>query len=66
MSDAVLIVQYECFRGTLTTWDDLFAEAAGFAAQISRDRLISISHSADKSQGVVTVWYWNEPGNADA
>jgi hypothetical protein len=62
MSDSPLIVKYESFHGTLATWDDLFSEAAEFASQISRDRLITISHSADRSNGVVTVWYWDEPG----
>jgi hypothetical protein len=61
MSDTALIVKYESFQGTLASWDELFAEAAEFAAQISRERLITISHSADKSTGVVVVWYWDEP-----
>ena len=52
-------VRYEVFRGTFATWDSLFAEAAAFASQIGRDRLISMSHSADSSDGVVTVWYWS-------
>ena len=49
---------YRMFRGTLTTWDDLFAEAAQFATEIGSERVVSISHSADHSKGVVTVWYW--------
>lgn len=62
MSDAALIVRCEYFKGTLTSWEELFAEAALFAGTIGRERLIGLSHSADGSQGVVAVWYWAEPG----
>jgi len=51
-------VKFEVFRGTFASWDNLFQQAAEFASRIGQDRLISISHSADKSEGVVTVWYW--------
>ncbi|HWI56026.1 MAG TPA: DUF4339 domain-containing protein [Bacillota bacterium] len=50
--------EYRIFRGTLTTWEELFDQASEFASDIGRERLISISHSADRSDGVVTVWYW--------
>jgi hypothetical protein len=42
------------------SWQQLFAEAPQFASQIPPDWLISISHSCDMSQGVVTVWHWDE------
>jgi len=51
-------VQHKTFRGTLKTWKVLFEEATQFATEIGKDNLISISHSADHSDGVVTVWYW--------
>ena len=57
---AALAVKYKYFRGTMTTWDSLFEQAATFAAMIGRERLISISHSgAGGAEGVVTVWYWD-------
>ena len=56
-----LVVRFEHFQGTLATWDELFARAAEYATRIGSERLISISHSADKLNGVVTVWYWGEP-----
>ena len=46
------------FRGTFATWEALFDEAAQFATEIGPERVLSISHSADQSDGVVTVWYW--------
>ncbi|MEZ6049048.1 MAG: hypothetical protein R3C11_26425 [Planctomycetaceae bacterium] len=51
-------VRHAYFRGRLTTWDDLFTQAAEFATLQGRDNVISISHSEDKSDGVITVWYW--------
>jgi hypothetical protein len=51
-------VGFEVFRGILTSWDQLFAEAAAFATEIGSVRLISISHSASGNEGIVTVWYW--------
>jgi len=53
-----MTVKYEIFRGTLSTWNGLFTDAAEFATSVGRDRLITISHSCDHSDGVVTVWYW--------
>ena len=51
-------VRFEMFRGRLATWDSLFSDAAAFATLIGHERVISISHSADQGDGVVTVWYW--------
>ena len=53
------------FRSSFTSWESLFAEAAEFASTITPDRLISISHSADRGTGVVAVWYWDEGDGAD-
>ena len=48
------------FQGSWISWDELFQQAATFAAGLGPDRVISISHSADKDNGVVVVWYWNK------
>lgn len=56
--------QFEMFRGTLVSWQELFQEAAAFATALGRDRVISISHSADHGDGIVTVWYWALPHDA--
>lgn len=39
-------------------WEALFSEVAEFATELGGDRMISISHSEDKDEGVVTVWFW--------
>lgn len=55
-------VTFRTFRGTITTFEELFSQAANFATGVGKDRLINISHSEDWNHGVVTVWYWtNEP-----
>jgi hypothetical protein len=53
-------VEYRMFRGTFATWANLFDQAASFAAEIGRERLIGISHSEDNGDGVVAVWYWTQ------
>jgi hypothetical protein len=52
-------VKYEMFRGTFASWSSLFDRAGAFASTLGRDRVISISHSCDELEGVVTVWYWD-------
>jgi len=51
-------VQFKKFRGTLTTWNSLFTQAAQFASTVGPEKLITISHSSDGMDGVVTVWFW--------
>ncbi|HZI29045.1 MAG TPA: hypothetical protein VFD64_12830 [Gemmatimonadaceae bacterium] len=54
------VVRYEMFRGTLSSWPELFEKAASFATQVGRENLISISHSEDQQDGVIAVWYWGD------
>jgi len=51
-------VKFRVFRGTWASWNELFQKAAAFASTLPPERLISISHSEDKDDGVVTVWYY--------
>lgn len=53
-------VQYRVFRSNFQSWDDLFNAAAAFATELGSARLIGISHSCQSTDGVVTVWYWEE------
>jgi hypothetical protein len=60
-------VAYRKFRGTFATWDDLFGEAIAFANEVGPDRIVNISHSSDRGDGVVVVWYLTtEVGNPPA
>jgi hypothetical protein len=58
MTSTRMTVRFKMFRGVIATWDQLFSEAAEFATSLGRERLITISHSEDKKDGVVAVWYW--------
>ena len=53
-------VLHKHFRATLKSWEKLFVEAANFASELDRDQLISISHSQQGAEGIVTVWYWGD------
>ena len=53
-------VEFKTFRGAWTSFDNLFRQAAEFASYLGKENLISISHSEDHDDGVVTVWYWND------
>ncbi len=62
-------VDYRMFRGLLSTWEELFRQAAEFASTLRPEQLISISHSEDGNDGVVAVWYWASDelsGDADS
>ena len=61
-----MVLRYKMFRGVMRSWESLFEEAAAFASQVGRERLVSISHSEDGKDGVIAVWYWSEhASNAD-
>ena len=53
-------VRHQLFKSAFKSWDSLCDEAAAFATEIGRDRLINISVSQADSvgQGVIFVWYW--------
>lgn len=53
-------VRHKLFKSSLKSWDSLCEEAAAFATELGRDRLINISATqADAGgQGVIFVWYW--------
>ena len=56
------------FESTSQSWGSMFQDAADFASEIGRERLIGISHSHGGGNetwgvggsGVVTVWYWEQ------
>ena len=53
-------VEYQVFRGMFSTWKTLFSQAAEFATDVGKEKVLSISHSQDNLEGVVVVWYWSE------
>jgi hypothetical protein len=53
-----MVIKFNVFRSTFSSWETLFEEATAFANSLQADRFINISHSADQREGVVVVWYW--------
>jgi len=51
-------VKFQLFRSLMKSWQDLCTEAAVFASEKGRDRLINLSVSEDSNEGVIVVWYW--------
>ena len=47
----------------MKSWANLCGEAAAFASEKGKDRLINISVSADQSRGVIIVWYGIDAAN---
>jgi hypothetical protein len=58
-------IDFKMFRGTIAPWEELFSQAAEFASTLRPEELISISHSEDGNDGVVTVWYWADLRDQD-
>jgi len=61
-----LRARFKVFRNAWTSWESLFEEAADAAEEIGPTRLIGISHSEDKDDGVVAVWFWEDAVAADS
>ena len=60
-----MTVKCETFTSGIKSWEKLAAEAAAFATQVGKERLINISVSAGGgsmsgfgAEGVIFVWYW--------
>ena len=51
-------VAYRIFKGMFKSRDTLCAEAAAFATELGREKLITINAAADNSATIVTVFYW--------
>ena len=51
-------VKYQIFKSWTKSWGTLCEEAAKFASEKGRDRLINVAVSEDQNEGVIIVWYW--------
>jgi len=52
-------VSFQVFKSHMKSWTDLCTEAAAFASEKGKERLINVSVSADSGQGIIVVWYWD-------
>ncbi len=58
-------VRFQIFESTFKSWETLCEEVASFVENsVGKERLISISHSADRHNGVVVVWYWSDQAHS--
>jgi hypothetical protein len=51
-------VKFRLFQSRMKSWEALCGEAAAFASEKGRERLINLSVSEDQNDGVIVVWYW--------
>jgi hypothetical protein len=51
-------VKFELFKSSFRSWDELCTQAAAFASEKGKDRVINLSLSEDHNEGVIIVWYW--------
>ncbi len=61
-----MAVHFKMFKSSFQSWNSLFQQAAEFATNVGRERLIGISHSCGETESVVTVWFWEEDGLGEA
>jgi hypothetical protein len=52
-------VKFQVFKSYTKSWANLCGEAAAFASEKGKERLINISMSEDQNEGVIVVWYWD-------
>ena len=52
-------VSFQVFKSHMKSWTNLCKEAAAFASEKGKERLINVSVSADSGQGIIVVWYWD-------
>ena len=52
-------VKFQVFKSLTKSWADLCGEAAAFASDKGKERLINISVSEDANEGIIVVWYWD-------
>jgi hypothetical protein len=51
-------VQFQIFKSSFRSWEALCGEAAQFASEKGKDRVINLAVSEDHNDGVIIVWYW--------
>ncbi len=56
----MVTMKFKKFKAQLKSWDTVFQEAAEFASSLGQEQVVSISHSCDHAEAIVTVWYWSK------
>ena len=58
-------VKVQSWKSGFSSWEDMFQDAANFASQLPKNRLINITHSRDEGTSIVAVWYWADDESPD-
>jgi hypothetical protein len=53
-------VLFKSFDSKMASREKLFKAASEFASVVGPERLITISHSEDRDNIVITIWYWGD------
>jgi hypothetical protein len=51
---------FKSFDSKMASREKLFKAAVEYANQLGRDRILTLSHSEDRDNIVITIWYWAE------
>ena len=53
-------MKFRKFTAYIKSWETVFQEAADFASSVGREQVVSVSHSEDHNEAIITVWFWDE------
>src|ERR1700683_375849 len=53
-------VLFKSWDSKMASREKLFKAATEFATKLGQDRLINITHSEDRDNIVITLWYWGD------
>lgn len=51
---------FKAFDSKMASREKLFKAAVEYANQLGRERILTLSHSEDRDNIVITIWYWAE------
>ncbi|MFN4258229.1 MAG: hypothetical protein ACK4RK_02970 [Gemmataceae bacterium] len=58
-------VLFRSFDSKMASREKLFKAASEFASKLGQENLINITHSEDRDNIVITIWYWGEQDEVD-
>jgi hypothetical protein len=59
-------IVYKSFDSKMASREKLFKAVVDFANRIERKDLITLTHSEDRDNIVVTIWYWTDEADKGA
>lgn len=60
-------IQAKCrlFKSFTDSWETMSGEVAEFLTALGPGKVIGVSHSHHNNLGVIAVWYWEVPEDAE-